>query len=255
MPASQQLKPANEAQAGQPTCVGKYRYSAAEFLIALVLFIVVTPLVDALPNGAFIDGTLLTLLLGSGVLAVGRRRRTLVVAAILVTPAIVFRWANHCYPSVGLQEIALAAAILFVGFLVLQLLWFILRAPQVNSEVLCAGVSTYLLLGLLWALAYTLLAVCQPATGHAPGAFVFNVGSDAAHGMTMVTSFYFSFITLSTVGYGDITPLSNAARVLAALEAVTGTMFVAVTISRLVALYSSPGPASAAGGEKDAGKH
>lgn len=53
------------------------------------------------------------------------------------------------------------------------------------------------------------------------------------------TSFYFSFITLSTVGYGDITPASNVARMLAAAEAITGTLFVAVFIARLVALYST----------------
>lgn len=58
--------------------------------------------------------------------------------------------------------------------------------------------------------------------------------------MNGFTGFYFSFITLSTVGYGDITPVSRIARWLAALEAMTGLLYVAVLISRLVALYSSP---------------
>jgi voltage-gated potassium channel Kch len=55
------------------------------------------------------------------------------------------------------------------------------------------------------------------------------------------TAYYFSFVTLTTVGYGDITPLTNGARALAAMEAMTGTLYVAVLISRLVALYSSQG--------------
>ncbi len=55
-------------------------------------------------------------------------------------------------------------------------------------------------------------------------------------------AFYFSFITLSTVGYGDITPVSKVARMLAATEAMTGLLYVAVLIARLVALYSSPKP-------------
>jgi hypothetical protein len=53
------------------------------------------------------------------------------------------------------------------------------------------------------------------------------------------TGFYFSFITLSTVGYGDITPVSQAARCLAAMEAMTGLLYVAVLIARLASLYSS----------------
>jgi len=54
------------------------------------------------------------------------------------------------------------------------------------------------------------------------------------------TGFYFSFITLTTVGYGDITPVSRAARWLASMEAMTGSLYVAVLIARLVSLYSNP---------------
>jgi hypothetical protein len=58
--------------------------------------------------------------------------------------------------------------------------------------------------------------------------------------MNGFNAFYFSFITLSTVGYGDITPLSRIARWLAAMEAMTGLLYVAVLIARLVSLYSVP---------------
>ncbi len=58
--------------------------------------------------------------------------------------------------------------------------------------------------------------------------------------MSGFTGFYFSFVTLSTVGYGDITPVSKVARMLAAMEAMTGLLYVAVLIARLVSLYSSP---------------
>ncbi len=57
--------------------------------------------------------------------------------------------------------------------------------------------------------------------------------------MAGFNAFYFSFITLSTVGYGDITPASRIARWLAAMEAITGSLYVAVLIARLVALYRS----------------
>ena len=59
--------------------------------------------------------------------------------------------------------------------------------------------------------------------------------------MSGFTAIYFSFITLATLGYGDITPVADVARMLAMLEAMTGTLFVGVMIARLVSLYSVPG--------------
>jgi hypothetical protein len=218
----------------RPAHVGVVRFSAAQFLIALVLFLLVAPLVEELPNGRFIDGSLLTLMLASGMLAVGRRRKTLVIAAILVAPAIVGRWVNHFRPGFLPAEVLFAAVLAFAAFVFVNLLLFVLRAPRVNSEVLCAGVSSYLLLGLLWAFAYMLTALSIPDS------FSFNVGTARSLGNS--DALYFSFVTLSTVGYGDITPASHLARTLACAEAMTGTIYVAVFIARLVALYSTAPP-------------
>jgi hypothetical protein len=115
---------------------------------------------------------------------------------------------------------------------VANLLRFVLRAPSVNTEVLCASISAYLMLGLLWTVAYWLVAQVTP------NAFAFNTGPKET--MSGFNAFYFSFITLSTVGYGDITPVSRIARWLAATEAMTGLLYVTVLIARLVSLYSTP---------------
>ena len=116
-----------------------------------------------------------------------------------------------------------------------SLLRFVLRAKQVDAEVLCAGISVYLILGLLWGLAYTLVAQENP------NAFSFSAPSGTAATMSGFTAIYFSFITLATLGYGDITPATNVARMLAMLEAMTGTLFVGVMIARLVSLYAASG--------------
>ena len=103
-----------------------------------------------------------------------------------------------------------------------------------NSEVLCASIAAYFSFGLIWALAYHLIASLNPA------AFAINVSQLPSQSMNGFASFYFSFTTLTTLGYGDIIPVSKGARMLAALEAMTGTLYVAILIARLVALYSSP---------------
>jgi hypothetical protein len=125
----------------------------------------------------------------------------------------------------------LVAGLALIAFVVANLLRFVLRAPSVNTEVLCASISAYLMLGLLWTVAYWLVAQVNP------NAFAFNPPSATKQTMAGFDSFYFSFITLSTVGYGDITPVSRIARWLAAMEAMTGSLYVAVLIARLVALY------------------
>ena len=88
---------------------------------------------------------------------------------------------------------------------------------------------------MLWGLAYTLVAQVYP------NAFSFSTPSGTAATMSGFTAIYFSFITLATLGYGDITPAADIARMLAMLEAMTGTLFVGVMIARLVSLYSAPG--------------
>ena len=186
-----------------------------------------------LPRGDFIDGTLLTVVLILGVLAVGRNHRKLMVAILLAAPAVIARWVHLFRPDLPPQYF-LAPGLVFIVFLIGNLLYFILHAPRVNAEVLCAGLSTYLLLGTAWMFAYMLVSDFSPA------AFAFTTGLRlepcAGRFQRLLLQFYYP----RTVGYGDIVPVSHVARMLAAAEAITGTLFMAVLIARLVALYSSP---------------
>ncbi len=235
-----EIRPA-EAEAHPPrhalTRSGFFRFSVARFLAALVMLFLATPFVEAFKNGPLMETALGTVVMAMGVFAVGARRRTLIVAIILVLPALLGNWAHHLWPGRYPMEAVFGARLVFLGFVVARLLIFILRAPRVNSEVLCAGISIYLLLGLLWGFAYMVVASANP------DAFAFSVPPTAAHTMTRFNAFYYSFMTLTTVGYGDITPVSSVARMLAIMESMSGTLFVGVLIARLVSLYSAPTPA------------
>ena len=222
-----------ELTSAAPRRIGLHRYSVAEFLIALVGVFIGIPFVEQFDKDKHIEVILMTLVLVSGVLAVGGRRRTLILGVILALPALTGKWINHYWPELAPVEFFYIARLVFLVFLVWEFLRFILRAPRVNSEVICAGMSVYLLLGLMWMFAYLLVARAVP------DAFAFTAGPAAGQSLHGANAFYFSFITLSTVGYGDIIPVSNVARMLAAMEAITGTLYVAVLISRLVAMYSS----------------
>jgi len=210
------------------------RFSTVQLLIALALFFIWAPFVEEIKGGDLIVSVLFSLVLIAGVLAVADRKRILIIAIVLAIPAIAGRWINHFRPDLVPPAFFLVAGLFLIAFVVARLLRFVLRAPSVNVEVLCASISAYLLLGLMWTLAYWLVDRLTPG-----GAFSFNTNA-GTRSMNGFTGFYFSFITLSTVGYGDITPVSRIARWLAAMEAMTGLLYVAVLIARLVALYSSP---------------
>ena len=210
------------------------RFSTVQLLIALALFFICAPFVEEIEGGDLIVSGLFSLVLIAGILAVAERKRALVIAIVLAFPAIAGRWINHFRPDLISPVVFLVSGLILIAFVVGHLLRYILRAPSVNSEVLCASISAYLMLGLMWTMAYWLVDQLTPG-----GAFSFNTNA-GTRSMNGFTGFYFSFITLSTLGYGDITPVSRIARWLAAMEAMTGLLYVAVLIARLVSLYSTP---------------
>jgi len=222
-------QPATDKVVSPAIPTGLTRYSAVKLLGALALLFLMTPLIEDLPRGDLIEAVLLTLVMISSVLAVGGRRRTLLIALALLAPAIVAKWGNSLWPNLVPPLFFLVPSTLFFGFVFAHLLRFIVGSPHVDVNVLCGGVAGFLMLGILWIPAYVIVARANPAA--------FKI----ANGGTLdgFNAFYFSFITLCTVGYGDVTPISKAARMLAVGQAISGLFYMAVLISRLVSLYSS----------------
>jgi voltage-gated potassium channel len=221
--------PVAQRKFGMPN--GVFRFSAVQLLIALALLFVTAPLIEDLPQGDLVEVVLLTLVMLSAVLAVGGRRRVLITALALLVPALTGKWVDHLHPGLVSPEFFLVATVLYFGFVVANLLRFILVAPKVDLNVLSAGVAGFLMVGLLWTPAYLAVARVNPGA--------FSLPASAGGTMDGFSAFYFSFMTLTTVGYGDITPVSRAARVLALTEAITGMFYIAVLISRLVSVYSA----------------
>ena len=209
------------------------QWSAIEFLIAMIAFIFASPFIIELRYGREIEAVLLTFVLASAVVAVSDRRAVRLTAIALAVPAIAASWVHHYRPDLLPITASLSAAMIFLGFVLVQYFRYILRAPVVNLTVICAAISMYLMLGMLWTMAYMMLTHVQPDS------FALNTKPLQPGAMTGFEAFYFSFVTLSTVGYGDIVPVSRAARMLAVTESTTGTLFVATLIARLVAIHAS----------------
>ena len=192
-----------------------------------------SPFVDPLNGGDLMETMLMTLVLLIAVLSIAGRWKAL-LGIVLAAPAVIGQWLNYWQPDQMLiYAVTRVSGLLFIGFVVVELLRFILSAPQVDAEVLCAAVAGFLLSGLAWSLAYNLLDRLDP------NSFVFTLSSQNGFSMNGFTSLYFSFVTLSTLGYGDIVPVAQMARMLAMVEAIFGMFYMALLVARLVSLYSA----------------
>jgi hypothetical protein len=155
----------------------------------------------------------------------------LFVSIFLAVPAVVLIWFNQFFTNEILNFLTLVFPVFFSFFTMFCIVSFLMRARKVTSDILAGAASAYLLIGISWGLMYMLLEVADP------GSFTVNisVGTDILKKWS--TFNYYSFTTLTTTGYGDITPLSSRAQSLALLEMVFGVLFTALLISRLVGMY------------------
>jgi hypothetical protein len=122
-----------------------------------------------------------------------------------------------------------SAAAATLAALILSILWLVaqrlVRADRVDAELLCSALGAYLLLGSFWAQTYEIIDLMVPAAFSKPG------------GASPSALLYFSFTTLTTTGYGDITAVNPVVRMWSIFEAIIGTMYNATVIARLVSLY------------------
>ncbi len=203
-----------------------------QFLIALIVLVVTYPFILELSNGDLIENGLMMVLLISAALAVGGRSRAWTI--LLVIPALVGSFLDEYKRGLVPGWIITGMHMVFVGFVIFQLLRYILKETQVNAEVLCAGVAAYLMVAIFFTPAYLMVSQLDPNSFS--GAHLI-----ADHNLSRFDSLYLSFVTLTCVGCNDITPLSKPARMLLMVESTTGVLCLAVLIARLVALYSVQG--------------
>jgi hypothetical protein len=211
------------------------RFSFLLFVLAVML--VGNPFIERWVDGVAAFRLLFTGLYIAGVAAVSRRRAVLFVGLGLAAPALISEWltAFGDVPAFVIANVTSSA--LFVAFTAGVVFEAILRQERVTSDTVLGGLCIYLLLGIFWMEIYSLIEFLQPGSillGGEP--LTDQVGVEAQYA-SYPALLYYSFVTLTTLGYGDMIPVAREARVVAALEAVVGQLYVAVFIARLVGLH------------------
>lgn len=203
-------------------------------LVCLVLFIILYSFGGAsLAKQLVLDVVLLGVLISATVL-VRQTRGSLIVSLALGIPWVVSVWVDmFVVLDRNLYLLTTATGIAFLIWVTKVLLLHVMTARRVTADTIYGAVCVYLLFGLTWSAAYRLLEVLSP------GSFAGPLGIDPQTGREISNYAYFSFTTLTTLGYGDITPVAAPAKAIAILEAVAGPLYIAILISRLVSIYVS----------------
>lgn len=181
-------------------------------------------------------GVAMTLLFVSGVVAMAGRGWVTGLVAVVAVVSLAVRWATEIWSGRVLMIWDMALGILALVLLTAFVLRQVFRDGPITADRIRGAVLAYLLLGLVWGVAYQLVDFVTP------GAFHFAERRVLPQGRLSHEFAYYSFITLTTVGYGDIAPVSPVARTLSLAEALIGLLYPPILIGRLISLQIASRP-------------
>lgn len=208
---------------------GSYAY----LLASLLLFFVLHPFFEEGGTKNILLDVFLSAVLIAGTYTVVHSKARLIIALCLGVPAIIARWTLVFVDTDGLIVATHVFMIAFFGFNTVTVLWHIMSEREITQDTIYGAICGYLLLGLCWALVFSLIETMVPGSF---AVIVTPAGDPERLGSLM---FYYSFTSLTTLGYGDIVPISPITRSFSTLEAVMGQLYLTVLVARLVGLHTS----------------
>jgi voltage-gated potassium channel Kch len=176
------------------------------------------------------------LLLG-GINVVSRNKKIVTVSVLIAFMAVVVIAFDYVLESRNLLILGLGLEILFLSITTFTVISHVLSYKKITEDKIYGAICAYLLIGIIWAMIYTTIEIAFPNSFHFAYGISTSSESYSTHRFYFSQFIYYSYVTLSTLGYGDIVPITQEARVLSSLEAVIGQLYVAVLIARLVGLH------------------
>jgi len=209
---------------------GWYHVNRFSFLlVSIVLFLILRPFMEDYVRISFLIEIFISAILLSGIYAVSEDRVSLFFALVTGVPALFINWSFQIFKIPSLLLIHHICAALFFATATVIIVRHLINQKVVTVDLIWGAVCGYFFIGFMWSAIFSLLETFHPGS--------FKLGSQV---VPNIDSFiYFSFVTLATLGYGDIVPLTEKAQSLAIIETVMGQMYLAVNIAALVAIRIS----------------
>jgi hypothetical protein len=221
-----------------PRLYGERRYLF--LLVSLLLLFFFYPFFEGPGYAPWILAFLFLAILISSVSSVTSNRRSVTAAQLLAVSSFAGYISIQFTGSPALHVLTTISFSLFFALITVAVLRHILSTREVTTDTILGAMCAYLLLGMVWAMVFSLVEILVPGS-FLRGGQALTEGFQGSR-LPVTSSFiYYSFVTLTTLGYGDITPNSSPGAALSSLEAVTGQLFVAVLIARLVGMHIASG--------------
>ncbi len=200
----------------------RYRYTW--FLLSLIAMIVVAPMAQTAVIADVVHQILFTIVVLLALNTVSERGGRQIAAAVCAAGWLILSWAEFLFDARAVHIPANSALFCLFAVVMYNILKLLSRARETDANVLSAAIAAYFMLGVAWAVSFDIIERIAPGSFH---------GLD--QGPRWPEFLYFSMGTLTTVGYGDITPTNPSVGIWATLEAACGVLYVAVLIAHLVA--------------------
>ena len=216
------------------------RFKFRTLLIFLFMLAVIDPILTELGRFGlnFLDVIFTTFLL-TALYSVSGNRKTLLVGLILVAPIFFLGWSGFAKEKFYMTLLILVFGVAFFGFVATSILIHILAEESVTVDLIYGAACVYFLIGFLWSVAYGIIELIIPGSFSVSGHVLNRADYISHYGLLNDNLSYFSFVTLTTLGYGDIVPVSGPAKTFSTLEAIVGQLYIALLVARLVGLHTA----------------
>ena len=192
-------------------------------IFAIMLVLLVNPLIRPLGLIGNLFSTLcLTMIPLASAYALTEDRKKAIIVLFIAAPFVILDGLNVFFVNRPLMVVAISFGTILYFYIVVSLVIELLSIRVITADLIFCAISIYLLIGIMWAGIYSVLE------GISPGSF-----------SETTDLLYFSFVTLTTVGFGDVAPLTILSRRLAVFEAAMGSIYMAVIIAMIVGRYMS----------------
>ena len=199
-------------------------------LIFIVAMIIVGPLVEEFVKLSILIDILWSAIFISAIYAVSKKKRHIFIAVLLALPMLGAIWTKYFFQHKALTVVGSLCGAAFFLFAIIQMLIFIYSHKEVTRDLIVGAAVVYLFMALMWTFIFVAVETLHPGS--------FNLPDSPSTGATR-QFVYYSFVTLTTLGYGDITPVTGLARSLCILEAVIGQLYLVVQVAWLVGVHVS----------------
>ena len=221
-------------QMDDQTCLPFTRWCFKRRFLALLLLIlamlIIVPLADEFVRLRMLMDIFWSAIFIAVIYAVSQKKHHILVGVLLALPMLGSIWSRYFVQYSALEAVGGLCGAVFFIFAIIQILIFVYTQKEVTRDLIAGAAIVYLLMALAWSFIFGVVESLDPGSFSIPD----------IEGISSSQSFlYLSFVTITTLGYGDITPVTSLARSLCILEAVIGQLYLVVQVAWLVGVHVS----------------